>query len=285
LQFYFNKIANVSKKEEIEEKFGADIFGNWLHKTLEDIDNDYKPIISEENAKKILTEIPARLEKAYQDEFGGYVIDSGMNFLLKQVAEQILQDYFKFHIENGTFPLEVLSAEQDLAVSFEKEIFGKTQKVKIAGRVDRIERHESQKVLKVVDYKTGMVRQGDLKPSKDQSIMEALQDPDKEKLRQLWLYQYLMLKSMTTDKGLNLGSEKLENYDVKAKIYSFRNIKENLEVDIEFIDNQSINDFIASSESLLGDFATDLLDPEKPFVQTDNLKTCERCDFRGICGR
>ncbi len=285
LQFYFNKIANVSKKEEIEEKFGADIFGNWLHKTLEDIDNDYKPIISEANAQQILSEIPARLDKAYQDEFGGYVIDSGMNFLLREVAEQILKDYFKFHIEAKTFPLEVLSAEQNLEVSFTKEIFGKAQKVKIAGRVDRIERNESRKLLKVVDYKTGMVRQGDLKPGKDQSILDALQDPDKEKLRQLWLYQYLMLKSMATEGGLELADEKLENYDVKAKIYSFRNIKENLEVDIEFVENQSISDFIVSSEQLLGDFATEMLDPNLPFSQTDDLKTCERCDFKGICGR
>ncbi|MCU0325277.1 MAG: PD-(D/E)XK nuclease family protein [Spirosomaceae bacterium] len=284
LQFYFNKIARVSKKEEIIEQFGADIFGNWLHKTLEDIDNDYKPIISEADAKQILTEVPNRLEKAYQDEFNGYVIDSGMNYLLKQVAEQILQDYFKFHIENKSFPLEVLSAEQNIEVFFEPDILGKPQKIKIAGRVDRIERDETLKLLKVVDYKTGMVRSADLRPEKDQPIVEALLDPDKDKFRQLWLYQYLMLKAMKS-KTLEIADQKLENYDVKAKIYSFRNIKENLEVDIEFTENQSIDDFIDSSESLLTDFATELLNPHISFTQTNDLEVCDRCDFKGICGR
>ena len=167
-------------------------------------------------------------------------------------------------------------------VNFEKSILGKIQNIKIAGRIDRIEREG--KNLKVIDYKTGKVILKDLQKPKDEALEQTLIDPDKEKLRQLWLYQYLMLKNMHEGK-LSLGGEKLENYDVKAKIYSFRNLKENLEVNLSFDNDPSIFGFIEKSEQILSDIVTEMLDPSIPFLQTDNLQTCERCDFRGICGR
>lgn len=282
LQFYFDKIAGISKREEVDENFGADIFGTWIHNTLEKIDKDFGPQISEENIETILSQIENRLDEAYQEKFGGYVVESGMNYLLKQVAEQLLKDFFKTQQLTQVFPMEVLEAEKQITVSFEKLILGKIQNIKIAGRIDRIEREG--KILKVIDYKTGKVTLKDLQKPKDESLEETLIDPDKEKLRQLWLYQYLMLKSMH-EGGLKLGGEKLENYGVKAKIYSFRNLKENLEVNLSFDSSPTIFGFIEKSEEILTNIVSEMLNPGITFSQTDDLQTCERCDFRGICGR
>ncbi len=282
LQFYFDKIAGISKREEVDENFGADIFGTWIHNTLEKIDKDFGPKITKENIDTIISQIENRLDEAYQEKFGGYVVESGMNFLLKQVAEQLLKDFFKTQKDTQVFPMEVLEAEKQIVVNFEKMILGKVQNIKIAGRIDRIEREG--KTLKVIDYKTGKVVLKDLLKSKDVSLEEALIDPDKEKLRQLWLYQYLMLKNMHEGE-LNLGGERLENYGVKAKIYSFRNLKENLEVNLSFDSNPTIFGFIEKSEEILTNIVTEMLNPETNFLQTDDLQTCERCDFRGICGR
>ena len=282
LQFYFDKIAGISKREEVDENFGADIFGTWIHNTLEKIDKDFGPKITEENINTIISQIESRLDEAYQEKFGGYVVESGMNYLLKQVAEKLLKDFFENQQETQVFPIEVLEAEKQITVNFQKSILGKVQNIKIAGRIDRIEREA--KILKVIDYKTGKVTLKDLQKPKDELLEVILVDPNKEKLRQLWFYQYLMLKKMYVDE-LILGGERLENYAVKAKIYSFRNIKENLEVNLNFENDPTIFSFIEKSEHILTNIISEMLNPEIAFFQTDDLQTCERCDFRGICGR
>jgi hypothetical protein len=205
-----------------------------------------------------------------------------MNYLFKQVAEQLLKDFFESQIETQSFPIEVIEAEQLIEVVYEKVIFGKSQKIKIAGRIDRIEREG--KMLKVIDYKTGKVVAKDLETPKDLSLEEALLNPDKEKLRQLWLYQYLITKSMN-EQPLIIGGEKFEDYGVTAKIYSLRNLKDKLEVNLSFESDTTIFGFIEKSEEILTQIITALLNPEIPFVQTDEIKTCERCDFKGICGK
>ncbi len=283
MKFYFNKIASISKREEVDENFGADIFGTWLHNTLEKIDIDNGRVVTKEVIDSIINEIPDRLEKAYLEQFGGYVIDSGMNYLLKQVAEQLLGEFFRQQKQSQVFPYQVLETERKIEVEFDVPVLEKVQKVKIAGRVDRIEKEGN--TIRVIDYKTGKVAKKELEKSREQILEEALVDPDKEKLRQLWLYQYLMLKSIAQDKGFLLGGERLENHEVKAKIYSFRNMKENLEVNLSFNDNPTIFGFIEKSEEILANLIREMLNPEVPFIQTSNLIICERCDFKGICGR
>ncbi len=282
LQFYFDKIANISKREEVDENFGADVFGTWIHNTLEKIDKDFGPKISEENIETIIGELEKRLDEAYQEKFGGFVVESGMNYLLKQVAQQLLNGFFENQKVSQRFPLEVVQAEQLIEVIFEKVIHGKFQKIKIAGRIDRIEREGN--VLKVIDYKTGKVVAKELETPKDLTLEEALVESDKEKLRQLWLYQYLVTKSMFDGK-LVLAGEKFENYAVTAKIYSFRNLKEKLEVNLSFETDPTIFGFIEKSEGVLTQIITELLNPDINFTQTTDTKICERCDFKGICGR
>ncbi|PLK44573.1 PD-(D/E)XK nuclease family protein [Emticicia sp. TH156] len=283
LKFYFNKIAGISKREEVDENFGADIFGTWLHNTLEKIDNDFGTEVTKDVLDAVLKQIPERLDTAYKEKFGGYVIDSGMNYLLKHVAEQLLADFFNLQKETQVFPYRILDSEKQIEASFEMPNLGNVQKVKIAGRVDRIEKAGNE--IKVVDYKTGKVVKKELEKSRDQILEEALIDPDKEKLRQLWLYQYLILKNMATNKMFTIGGETLENHDIKAKIYSFRNMKENLEVNLSFTDNPTIFGFIEKTEQILANIIKEMLNPDVPFAQTNDLLVCERCDFKGICGR
>ncbi|NJN43786.1 MAG: PD-(D/E)XK nuclease family protein, partial [Anaerolineae bacterium] len=69
---FIQEIANLSQKELVDEKVGADIFGNWLHKTLEEIDKDFtkiSPTYTKETAEEIITQIPDRLDKVYAANF------------------------------------------------------------------------------------------------------------------------------------------------------------------------------------------------------------------------
>ena len=274
LQFYFNRIVNVSKKEEIEEKFEANIFGNWLHKTLENIDNEFitnNKKIEKNDVERIISEIPKYLNDAYQELYGGFVIETGINFLFGHIAQKLLEDFFKKQLHDGKFPLEVIAVEKSLEATLAMQYEEETIKVKIAGRVDRIERFGE--VVSLVDYKTGFV---DAKKLDSKDLEEKLNEADNDKIRQLWLYQYLMSKNDLIN---------VHQHDIRAKIYSFRNIQADLERKIYFDSNETLENFISKSDMAIKRFAASMLDKETPFAQTEDTHVCNYCDFAGICGR
>lgn len=276
LQFYFNKIVNVSKKEEIEEKFEANIFGNWLHKTLENIDKKFieeKRLITKPDIEKVIKDVPKYLNEAYLQLFGGYVIDTGINYIYGHIAEKLLIDFFKMQLEVQVFPMEVIDVEKQLSIENKMFVNGELLDVKIAGRIDRIEKVNNTQVL--VDYKTGRVTGKDLDMK---NLEEQLLIPANDKLRQLWFYQYLMTKELI-EKGTD------NTTDVSTKIYSFRNLNENLERKVEFTKGESKADFVENSEKIINGFLSDLLNNQEPFVQTTDINICKYCDFIGICGR
>lgn len=283
LRFYFKKIANLSQRELVDEKVGADIFGNWLHKTLEEIDADFtkkSTVYTNETAEQIITEIPRRLDKVYADNFAGIVIDRGVNFILKKVAVRVLTNFFREQIKQGVFPMEVLSYEIRLNTEVVVDVNGEKIPVKIAGIIDRIERKDD--LISVVDYKTGMVYGKDIT---SKSLSEDIYKPDLGKLRQLWLYKFVVSKKMLNSELKVLQNQSLENQYVEAKIYSFRNQKENLQTELYFEAGETAESFVKTSETHLQDIIKSMYDNAIPFQQTDDIKQCHFCDFKGICGK
>ncbi|MDP5121460.1 MAG: PD-(D/E)XK nuclease family protein [Spirosomaceae bacterium] len=283
LRFYFKKIANLSQRETVDEKVGADIFGNWLHKTLEAIDKDFTEksnVYTVETAEQIIKEIPERLDKVYAANFAGIVIERGVNFILKQVAVRVLTNFFKEQIKQGIFPMEVLAYEQTLMTEISVDVNGEIIPVKIAGIIDRIERKDN--LISVVDYKTGMVYGKEIK-AKD--LAEDIYDPNLGKLRQLWLYKYVVSKKKHANELEILKNQSADNQIVEAKIYSFRNLKENLQSELHFETGETPEAFVENSENHLQDIVKSMYDTSVPFQQTDDIKQCHFCDFKGICGK
>ena len=68
--------------------------------------------------------------------------------------------------------------------------------------------------------------------------------------------------------------------DIILKIYSFKNLKENIV--FSSTDSDSL-EIIESVEQLLKLVVGGLLDEETPFEQTKDLKVCSYCDFSNIC--
>ncbi len=54
---------------------------------------------------------------------------------------------------------------------------------------------------------------------------------------------------------------------------------------MSFETDPTIFGFIEKSEGVLTQIITELLNPDINFTQTTDTKICERCDFKGICGR
>ena len=290
LKYYFNKIAGIAQANEVEEKIGVDTFGNWIHKTFENIDNEFVNnggVVKKEDLEKVLENIDSYLKQAFKETNQGLRAEEGMNYVLYQVGETIVKKFLTYQIKNETFPLELLDVEKTLKVQFFVDVNNKTIPVKIAGRIDRIDR-TTDNHIRVIDYKTGKVEAKDLKINLEDLEIDLLNNKDKDKFRQLWLYKYMVLKQMVSAKGLTIRGIKLKETEntVSSGIYSFRNIDEGfLQQNLEFEMGESIQSFIDKSEEKLQEFVTELLNPEKPFERRKDVENCTYCDYQRICGR
>jgi len=276
-------VAGVSEDEEVDERMGTADFGSWIHKVLERIDVEYlmenKPL-SDEQIKLILRE-------EFEKMFKGFEADSGINRLLYQVAQQTVMDFLREqrHAEEG---LVILAAEQKLVAAIDLGIGNEVFTIKIAGKIDRVELLGN--TIRVADYKTGKIEQlPKVTSEKLEEIMTSGNNANYEKIRQLWLYQYLIYKQMLRERGLRLRGKEfhLGAYEVTSGFYSLRNIKRGfIQNPLRFDENTDAESYVAHSEKYIRKFVTDkLLNIEEPFLKTEHLNACQYCDFREICGR
>jgi hypothetical protein len=289
MQYYFNRLVQVSDAEEVEEKLGTDKFGEWIHKTLENIDRELSSrnrLVQREDVAALLESLPVRLKKEFDEAFGGYEGDTGMNHLLYKVAGKILHRFYQHQLDNDNFPVEVLGLEKYVSATFTTVVNGKPIEVKVSGKVDRIDRVGAQ--IRVIDYKTGKVEGRDLDIKAETLEETLLHDGKADKVRQLWLYKYIIAKNIIVEKGFRLDNRVVEGtHQVVSGIYSFRNIGEGLlQNRLVFTPgDESPEAFVAQSEQYLGQLVAELLDPAKPFEKTTNLEVCAWCAYKGICGR
>ncbi|GAB3695975.1 PD-(D/E)XK nuclease family protein [Spirosoma flavus] len=284
MRFYFSQIVNIGEEEDIEEKMGAAEFGSWLHKVMERLDLEYRlkelPI-NESIIRDLLNEEFARTMK-------GRVIESGMNLLLYEMAQKLMLDFQRE--QNRLEGLTVIGTEQTLETYLTVPIAGREQvRIRIAGKVDRIERYGGQ--IRIVDYKTGKVNlQEKTPPDLDEKLLVDGSDTY-SKMRQLWLYRYLALKNISEYGGLPRDRAKRNIFPaaglpVEAGFYSFRDVNGGFKSNpVRFGDNDEPEQYIRNSERILQELIRQLLDPNLPFQKTDQIETCQYCDFKGICGR
>ncbi len=282
MRFYFSRIVKISEEEDIEEKMGVAQFGDWVHKVLERLDQDYKLL----NKPVDETIIRNLLAEEFNKSMKGRVIESGMNLLLYELAQKLMLD---FQQEQGKLTgLTVIGTEQTLETYLTVPMDGgDTIRVRIAGKVDRIEQYGD--IIRIVDYKTGSVKLPDVK--KEDLLEKLLGDGAQEKMRQVWLYRYLALKNIQEHGGLPRDRAKLDIFPaqgmpVEAGFYSFRDVQGGFKTNpVRFDSNDDPDQYIRDSEALLQQLIHRLLDVNEPFRKTDKLDTCQYCDFKGICGR
>jgi len=285
LQYYFYHIANIKETDEIEEKIGADQFGNIVHKVLEDYYTPFRDnntLVTAADVNQMLAVLPQRVKEAFKAGTLGNIPEHGMNFLLYKVATQVLETYLKKEMESKALPLHILSLEQKLETILPVSVGDEILEVKIAGKADRID--QSDAAVRVIDYKTGMVHAADLKIKPDQVAEHLLADRKYEKVRQLWLYKYLMTKKLQAEGKIITGI----NDKIEAGIISFRNLNAGfMSSDISFNPEQpeTAADYIQHSEAYLTSFVQDMLNPAIPIKKTQDLEVCQYCIYRGICAR
>ena len=292
LQYYFNRITGIGESEAVKEQLGPDTFGSLVHQVLENLFRPYeesRQLVTHKEVEHMQQILPAEVRRAFTSVNAGTLPEYGMNHFLLKVAEALVQQYLRQELTSGNLPLTVLQLEKQFETTFEVLIEGKKLPIKIAGRADRIDL--AGDTLRVIDYKSGKVEAGDLKIKSEDIEQHLLSNRKYDKVRQLWLYQYILAKKLNpapaepaTDFPFRLPAG-----GFKAGIISFRNLPGGFLTSSLPLTGDGEEDtperFIEESERLLTAFAGKLLDPAVPFRKTTDLQVCQYCIYRGICSR
>ena len=148
------------------------------------------------------------------------------------------------------------------------------QGFRFLGYVDRIDSYRKGEV-RIVDYKTGKVQEEDLMISDDNAaaVVDKLFGPNNQARPKIALQ--LFLYGLFAHDAKDLAGMKLVNAIYSTSWLYTRDLPEVRES----------AEFTRLMKERLTQLLQEITDPAVPFSRTSDLKTCEHCDFRSICGR
>jgi len=263
LQFFFRNICNIREEDKHEDEIDHSLLGTIVHKVLQDF---FEPLKGQklmvEHYEQMLLQLPESIRAAFVAEMDEEDINQGKNLLTFKGAQQMVANYLNAELrmlKSGNHDLVILELEHSLE-PLSVSLSG-SRSLYLGGKADRIDILDG--VLRVIDYKTGTVKDKELEI---ETLNDILERDDMGKALQLLLYSHL-------------ASRMYPNYPVIAGIVSLRAPSKGL---IEFQTSGLSQDYVQQFfQSLVGQ----IVDTKLFFSKTDNLKACEYCTFKAICNR
>ncbi|WP_313112697.1 PD-(D/E)XK nuclease family protein [Aequorivita sediminis] len=259
LDFYFQKILRLNEFEEVEETVAANTLGTIVHDTLE---NFYKPLEGEILTVQHIIEMKSKIDEEvtsqFKKTFKGGTFSKGKNLIIFEVAKRYISNFLDKEIvdvEAGN-TIEILKIETDLTL--EVPIPELEFPVNIQGKVDRVDKCNG--ILRIIDYKSGQVSQGDVEITEWEKINE---DYKFSKAFQVLTYALMMNKEIpviNAEAGIisfkNLGSGFLK-FGKKDKPRS-RN-------KTQLITEETLDNFTIELKKLI----LEICDPNIPFTEKE----------------
>ncbi|APZ45964.1 hypothetical protein BW723_06505 [Polaribacter reichenbachii] len=263
VSFYKQKILRIKEFDDVEETVAYNTLGTVVHETLDEL---YKPFMGkflkfddvvtmEKSAKDLVV-------KHFKIYFKNGDISTGKNRLIFEVANRFVVNFLaseKRILKDENNQLKIIATEENL--SAEIEINGIDFSIKLHGNVDRVDELNGE--IRIIDYKSGMVKSSELKVLD----FEELRAKEQYKAIQVLLYGYLFTKSKKFDFSKNL----------KAGIYSFKNLNSGF-LTINFSSNYRNPDTNITEEKLdefieqLKSYILEIYNPEVDFIEPADLK-------------
>lgn len=263
LRFYFGRVLRLRVADDPMEELQANEIGEVLHEVLELLykPHEGQPLLAQTIDSLRQQATPLLFERLaakfpYKD-FG-----TGINLLIAEVCKSYLDTFLELETE-WSQNNEIKVEEQELnmlgSLSTSQGV------VQLYGKADRIDRLNGQ--LRIIDYKTGKF---DEKEMKLQSAEELL-TPGKSKAFQLLAYAWLYRAQKAPVQLPEVG------------IMSFRMMRQGPKM-LEITDAH-LSTALDWFEEAVRHIVDELSNSAVPITQTTELKTCQYCDFKGICNR
>ena len=250
-EYYFQKLLNLKKEKTNEGSANHKTIGLIFHETIESL---YKPFIGKSLEKKDLKEALRKIDKTLKKTFSvnNELFNSGKNLILFEVIKSAIQVLIQNELNdlNNGSKIKIIALEKPIKEALNLE---NNTKVSITGVIDRID--EKNGVVRIIDYKTGLVSSSNL-TIKDMSLI--CSDPLRTKAMQLMCYVWMYHKSTKCGK-------------ISAGIISFRNLSNGtMKLKIKnsqtgLIDSSSILSFEKELKKLI----SEIMDPKINFKDSE----------------
>ena len=235
ISFYKQKILKIKEHDEVEETVAFNTLGTVVHEALDDL---YTPFVG----KFLSVAIVEGMQKSAKDivikhfklQFRNGDLTTGKNRLVFEVANRFVANFLSKEVDllkEDKNQLKIIATEENLAAEIKIEGIGFP--IKLHGQVDRVD--ELNGVLRIIDYKTGMVAATNLRVPE----FEKLRDEKHLKAIQVLLYAYLFTKS----KNYNFSKP------LEAGIYSFKNLNSGF-LAVDFAPARKVPETSITSEKL-----------------------------------
>lgn len=277
LKFYFHSIARIGTVAEIVEEVDSPMFGSILHGAMCRLYEPLKGVANPHDA--IRASIGGgSVDKAIEDAIGTEFF-KGANPGIREYSGNLLMvsDIVRTYINSCILPYDagyegqftVKDLEKKIECAFELE---NGRVVKFGGTADRVDVLENGQ-LRVVDYKTGREQ---LAFAGMESLFSGKPNELNDGVLQTLLYSMMLTKAEERDvqpalyyvRQMNIQeySPLLMDRERKVQVFNYSEVRESFECQVA----------VALER---------LFDPGEPFMQCEDSKTCEWCDFNVICRR
>lgn len=291
LQFYFEKVEDIYADDDISEFMDSGTFGTIVHSVLKEIyetqlpDKNNDILITEEiieGVKKNQILLERLITRTINREFHYKKDDcldplTGESYLIGDIVKYYIQLLLEY--DKKTTPFIYVCGEK------KEEFFWKLSPEtgfnfkQYIDRVDIVNPHSPDEMLRIVDYKTG----SDITDIKD---VESMFVTNKNGFRAKAILQLMLYCNAYSI---------INRYDkpILPVIYKIRALKNSAEFCIK-IKNEStgklekINDYQELNDEFLErlkSVMSEIFNPEIAFSQTENLKNCTYCKFKDFCRR
>ncbi|MFA8300162.1 MAG: PD-(D/E)XK nuclease family protein [Hyphomicrobiales bacterium] len=273
LQFYLYDIMDLSTEEEASETIDVATLGTVVHGVLEDF---YKPYIHKNITTQDIQTFFKKIEETtirwFRKEYYGGDIKFGRNKLITEVAQRFIYNFLQYEKNFASKNTDYRINELEIRLSNEIYIPSIDKNVTIKGFADRID--SIGNITRIIDYKTGQVDDKDLK---FESFDQLIEQPKYAKCFQLLVYAWLYTKT--------------HDVYVTSGIFSFRNLKRGLLTAKKgkirgrsFLDSFKHED-LKEFESTIIILIEEIMNPEIPFTQATEKKSCDYCPYKQICNK
>lgn len=296
LAFFYEYVARIKEPDCEDDTVDNRMFGNIFHKAAqfiyEDVTSRHATVEKTQLQKYLKDEkmLETVVDRAFNEELFKLSASeaankkrateyNGLQIINRKVIIEYLQQLLK--TDQRLAPFTVLGLEKQVYndIVFNTED-GAQRKVKIGGIIDRLDMvtdpTTGKPTIRVVDYKTGSPIKSAIK-----SIDEVFEG---NSYKHSDYYLQTFLYSLIINNSSKLNPSK---YNVSPALLFIKQASADNYDPVLCIDEHKVTDIgIYKTEylKLLKEKLGEIFSKQKPFVPTNDKRTCKMCAFRMICG-
>lgn len=270
-KFYYKQVKRLQTEEDVAESLDASMLGRVFHGVMQHLYKQARVITARhiESFQKDQAALRRLIREKVLKEMHSIEV-SGRNLVL----ENIILDYVLTTLRHDAALLEKNPGKGFEIIGLEEPYVADFEGFHFKGFLDRIDSYKPGEI-RILDYKTGRVEDSELQidDAHAAAIVEKLFGPvnaGRPKIAlQLFLYDWLLRQQ-----PLYQGQKIVNTIYSTGRMYTG---------DIPEVAESP--EFSRLVQEKLRDLLQEMTDLSIPFSRTQELKTCEYCDFKAICGR